>query len=150
MIKDWVNPFISFPARILIFATTIVLMAIVAIIYINRHLEQRLAGLVAERIKAISVSVDLAQSSFPSGEYIHDLLREDGRITVGMEETHIIHKIIVIEDNDRIIDSADPSDIGKTAKDALGDLMSHIRRSRYSMADNSREAIFIDAASHSN
>ncbi|HEV2664883.1 MAG TPA: ATP-binding protein, partial [Blastocatellia bacterium] len=122
-IKDWVNPFSSFRARILIFATAIVLTAIAAIYYINRHLEQRLAGLVAEHIKAISVSVDLAQSSFPSGEYLDDLLEKDGRITVGMEENHIIHKISVVDANERVIDSTDPDDIGKTSKDVLGDLM---------------------------
>jgi signal transduction histidine kinase len=103
MIKDWANPLSSFRARILIFVTAIVLTTIVALYSISRHLEQRLAGLVAEHVKAISVSVDLAQSSFPSGEYIHDLLREDGRITVGMEENHIIHKIIVVDANDRVI-----------------------------------------------
>src|SRR5262245_8074126 len=123
MIKDWVNPFSSFRARILIFATAIVLTAIAAIYYINRHLEQRLAGLVAEHIKAISVSVDLAQSSFPSGEYLDDLLEKDRRITVGMEENHIIHKISVVDANERVIDSTDPDDIGKTSKDVLGDLM---------------------------
>ncbi len=123
MIKDWVNPFSSFRARILIFATAIVLTAIAAIYYINRHLEQRLAGLVAEHIKAISVSVDLAQSSFPSGEYLHELLVKDGRITVGMEENHIIHKISVVDANNQVIDSTDPGDIGKTSKDVLGDLL---------------------------
>src|SRR6266542_3495273 len=64
MIKDWINPFISFRARILIFVTIIVLTTIAAIYFISRHLEQRIAGLVAEHIKEISVSVDLAQSSF--------------------------------------------------------------------------------------
>jgi signal transduction histidine kinase len=122
MIKDWVNPFSSFRARILIFATAIVLTAIAAIYYINRHLEQRLAGMVAEHVTAISISVDLAQSSFTSGAYVHELLERDGRITVGMEEIHIIHKIIVVDADDRVIDSADPDDIGKTSKDVLGDL----------------------------
>ncbi len=123
MIKDWINPFISFRARLLIFVTIIVLATIAAIYYINRRLEQRVTGLVAEHIKAISVSVDLAQSSFPSGKYIHDLLSKDGRITVGMEESHIIHKIVVVDADNRIFDSANPDDIGKTSKEVLGDLM---------------------------
>jgi hypothetical protein len=122
MIKDWFNPFISFRARILIFVTIIVLTTIAAIYYINRHLEQRIAGLVAEHIKAISVSVDLAQSSFPRGEYIHDLLKEDGRITVGIEENHIIHKIMVVDSDNRVIDSAESGDKGKTQEEALGAL----------------------------
>ncbi|MGH9769535.1 MAG: ATP-binding protein [Blastocatellia bacterium] len=119
MVKDWLNPFISFRARILIFVTIIVLTTIGAIYYINRHLEEQIAGLVAEHIKAISVSVDLAQSSFPRGEYIHDLLKEDGSITVGMEESNIIHKIVVVDADNRIIDSADSGDKGKTLKDAF-------------------------------
>lgn len=140
MIKDWINPFISFRARILIFVTIIVLTAIAAIYYINRHLEQRLAGMVDEHINAISVSVDLAQSSFPKGEYIHDLLREDGRITVGMEESHIIHKIIVVDADNRVIDSADPGDKGKPSKDVLGDLMPlDPAKTRPATADNGRK-----------
>jgi len=123
MIKDWVNPFVSFRARILIFVTIIVLTTIGAIYYINRRLEGRIAGLVTEHIKAISVSVDLAQSSFPKGEYIHDLLGEDGRITVGMEENHIIHKIMVVDANNRVIDSAESGDKGKTQEEALGGLV---------------------------
>ena len=122
MIKDWFNPFISFRARLLIFVTIIVLATIAALYYINRRLEERIAGLVAEHIKAISVSVDLAQSSFPKGEYIHDLLREDGRITVGIEEDHIIHKIMVVDANNRVIDSAESGDKGKSQEEALGDL----------------------------
>ena len=123
MIKDWINPFISFRARLLIFVTIITLATIAAIYSINRHTEQRIAGLVAEHIRAISVAVDLAQSSFPSGEYIYNLLRKDGRITVGLEESHIIHQIVVVDENNRIIDSANPYDRGKTSKEVLGDLM---------------------------
>ena len=122
MIKDRINPFSSFRARILIFVTVIVLTTIATLYFISRRLEQRLAGVVAEHIKAISVSVDLAQSSFPSGDYVYELLGRDGRITVGMEDIHIIHKIVVVDDNNRVIDSADPGDIGKTSKDALGGL----------------------------
>src|SRR5262249_55706243 len=82
MIKNWINPFISFRSRLLIFVTIIVLTTIAAIYFISRHLEQRIAGLVAEHINAISVSVDLAQSSFPTDLYIDELLKKDHRITV--------------------------------------------------------------------
>ncbi len=122
MIKNWINPFHSFRSRLLIFVTIIVLTTIASIYFISRHLEQRIAGLVAEHIKAISVSVDLAQSSFPSGEYIDELIEKDGRLTVGLEESHIIHKILIVDANDRVIDSAEPGDRSKTLKDALGDL----------------------------
>src|SRR5215467_2919405 len=122
MIKNWINPFISFRSRLLIFVTIIVLATIASLYFISRHLERRIAGLVKEHIKAISVSVDLAQSSFPSGLYIDELLEKDGRITVGREESHIIHKILIVGEDDRVIDSAEPGDRGKTLKDALGDL----------------------------
>jgi hypothetical protein len=52
MIKNWINPFISFRSRLLIFVTIIVLTTIAAIYLISRHLEQRIAGLVEEHIKA--------------------------------------------------------------------------------------------------
>jgi signal transduction histidine kinase len=122
MIKNWINPFISFRSRLLIFVTIIVLATISALYFISRHLERRIAGLVAEHIKAISVSVDLAQSSFPSGLYIDELLEKDGRITVGREESHIIHKILIVDADDKVINSAEPDDIDKTLRDALGDL----------------------------
>jgi signal transduction histidine kinase len=122
MIKNWINPFISFRSRLLIFVTIIVLLTIAAIYLISRHLERRIAGLVEEHIKAISVSVDLAQSSFLSDLYIDEMLEKDRRITVGREESHIIHKILIVDEGDRVINSAEPGDKGKTLKDALGDL----------------------------
>lgn len=122
MIKNWINPFISFRSRLLIVAMIILLAAIVSLYLISGHIERRIAGLVAERIKAISASVDLAQGSFPSGLYIDELLEKDGRITVGPEEGHIIHKILIVDADDKVINSAEPGDIGKTLKDALGDL----------------------------
>jgi signal transduction histidine kinase len=122
MIKDWVNPVSSFRARILIFATAIVLATIAAIYYINRHLEARIAGMVAEHINAISVSIELVQDSLASGRYLSDLIGEDGRITVGPEESHVIHQIILSDENGRIIDSAEEKDIDKNLKEVLGDL----------------------------
>ncbi len=62
------NPFFSFRARILIFVTIIVLTTIGVIYYINRHLEQRIASMVAEHINAISVKDvlgDLSPSNPP-------------------------------------------------------------------------------------
>jgi hypothetical protein len=117
MIKNWINPFISFRSRLLIFVTIIVLATVVSLYFISRHLERRIAGLVAEHIKAISVSVDLAQSSFPSGLYIDELLEKDRRITVGREESHIVHKILIVDADDKVINSAEPDDIGKTLRD---------------------------------
>jgi signal transduction histidine kinase len=122
MIKDWVNPFSSFRARILIFTTAIVLATIAAIYYINRHLEQRVTGMVAEHISAISISIELLQNSIASGRDISDLIDEDGRITVGPEESHVIHQIIFSDENGRIIDSAESEDIGKNLNEVLGDL----------------------------
>jgi len=122
MIKDWVNPFSSFRARILMFATAIVLATIGAIYYINRHLEQRVVGMVSEHISTISVSIELLQDSIASGRELSDVIDEDGRITVGPEESHVIHQIIFSDENGQIIDSAEPDDIGKNLKEVLGDL----------------------------
>jgi hypothetical protein len=38
-----------------------------------------------------------------------------------LEESHIIHKIVVVDADNRIIDSANADDIGKTSKEVLGD-----------------------------
>ncbi|HKX27912.1 MAG TPA: ATP-binding protein [Blastocatellia bacterium] len=122
MISKVFNPFHSFRIRILIFVTVIVMTTIVAIYYINQHLEQRIANLVEEHIDAISTSIDLVQTALPSSRYLYELVEEDGRITISLDEGHIIHRILISDDNGRIIDSADADDVGKNLKDVLGDL----------------------------
>ena len=90
--------------------------------FINRHSEGRIASLVAEQNRDTSLAVDLAQSSFPSGEYIYNLIQRDGRLRVGLDESNIIHRIIITDQDGRVIDSSESADVGKSIQQALGDL----------------------------
>jgi hypothetical protein len=45
---------------------------------LSRHLERRITNLVEEHLREVSLAVDLAQSSFPSGEYLYDIVPQDG------------------------------------------------------------------------
>ena len=124
MLRELSNPFFSFCARIVTFVTAILLVTIVVLYYVNSHSEKRITELVARHIKDISLAIDLAQTSFPSGQYLYELIPEDGRLDIGLDESHVIHRILIAEEGDRIIDSSEKGDINKQLKDVIGDLMS--------------------------
>jgi HAMP domain-containing protein len=65
----------------------------------------------------------MAQTSFPSGQYLYNLIPDDGRLDFGLDESHIIHRILIADEEGRIIDSADQNDIGKNLKDLINDLL---------------------------
>jgi signal transduction histidine kinase len=77
---------------------------------------------VEEHLREVSLAVDLAQSSFPSGDYLYNIVPQDGRINVGADESHIIHRILVADAEGRVYDSVERSDIGKTLDAVIGDL----------------------------
>ncbi len=116
------NLFFSFRARIVIFVMLVLLVTILVLFFINRHTEGRITQLVADHNRDTSLAVDLAQSSFPSGEYIFNLIQRDGRLRVGLDESYIIHRILVTSQDGRVIDSSERADVGKPIQQALGDL----------------------------
>lgn len=122
MIGKTDTPLLSFRAQIVAFTMLILLATIAVLYFISRHLEARLTSLVAEHINEVSLAVDLAQASFPSGEYLYNLIPRDGRLSVGLDESHIIHRIIVADADGRILDSAERRDIGRNLNDVVGDL----------------------------
>lgn len=116
------NLFFSFRARIVLFVMLVLFATILALFFINRHSEGRIASLVAEHNRDTSLAVDLAQSSFPSGTYIYDLIQRDGRLRVGLDESHIIHRILIADADGRVIDSSERADIRQPIQQVLGDL----------------------------
>ena len=116
------NLFFSFRARIVFFVVLILFVTILALDLINRHSEQRITQLVADHIRDMSLAVDLAQTSFPSGQYLYDLIPLNGQLRVGLEDNNIIHRILVADAEGKVIDSSERNDIDKTIQQTLGDL----------------------------
>jgi signal transduction histidine kinase len=113
-------PFFSFRARVVLLMTLVMLVTTAATYYINKHMERRVTSLVAEHIKAMSLSVDLMQSSLVAGEYLYNLVPKDGRLAVGLDESHIIHRIIFTDNDWQIIDSTERGDIGRRIQPVTG------------------------------
>jgi signal transduction histidine kinase len=116
------NLFFSFRARIVLFVMLVLFATILVLFFINRHSEGRIASLVADHNRDTSLAVDLAQTSFPSGTYIYNLIQQDGRLRVGLDESHIIHRILIAAEDGRVIDSSERADIGQPIQQVLGDL----------------------------
>jgi signal transduction histidine kinase len=116
------NLFFSFRAQIVTFTTVILLVTVASLYFLSSHLERRIARLVDEHIKEVSLAVDLAQSSFPSGDYLYNIVPQDGRLSVGLDESHIIHRILVVDAEGRVYDSVESRDIGKTLDAVIGEL----------------------------
>jgi signal transduction histidine kinase len=116
------NLFFSFRTQIVTFTTVILLGTIASLYILSSHLEHRITRLVDEHLREVSLAVDLAQSSFPSGDYLYNIVPQDGRLRVGLDESHIIHRILVVDAEGVVYDSVEPSDIGKTLDTVIGDL----------------------------
>ena len=116
------NLFFSFRAQIVAFTTVILLITVASLYFLSSHLEGRITSLVDEHIREVSLAVDLAQSSFPSGDYLYNIVPQDGRLSVGLDESHIIHRILVVDAEGRVYDSVESSDIGKTLDAVIGEL----------------------------
>jgi hypothetical protein len=78
MVSKPANLLFSFRAQIVAFTTLILLVTVAALYLLSRHLERRITNLVEEHLREVSLAVDLAQSSFPSGEYLYDIVPQDG------------------------------------------------------------------------
>ncbi len=120
--KEWLNPFSSFRARIVFFVLLVLAVTILVLSLFNRHAEQRITQLVANQLRDTSLAVDLAQSSFPSGQYLYKLIPQDGRLSIGLDESHIIHRLLVAAADGRVIDSSERGDVDQTIQQVLGDL----------------------------
>ena len=116
------NLFFSFRARLVLFVMLVLFVTIIVLLVMNRHAERRIAQLVSDHHRDTSLAVDLAQSSFPSGSYIYRLLEQDGRLRVGLDESHIIHRILIADAEGRIIDSSERADIDQPIGRILGEL----------------------------
>lgn len=116
------NVFFSFRTRIVFFALLVLLITILALSFLNRHTEERITQMVAEHIHDTSLAVDLAQTSFVSGQYIYKLLAQDARLRVGLDESHIVHRILLVDAEGKVFDSSESSDIGQPVQQVLGGL----------------------------
>ncbi len=116
------NLFFSFRARMVFFVMLALFITILTLYFINRHSEQRITQLVADHIRDTSLAVDLAQTSFPGGRYLYQLIPQDGRLSIGLDERYIIHRIVIADADGKIIDSSERDDLGKTIQQTLGDL----------------------------
>jgi signal transduction histidine kinase len=120
--RQSLNLLFSFRARLVLFVLLILFVTIVILLVINRHSERRIAQLVNDHHRDTSLAVDLAQTSFPSGSYIYKLIEQDGRLRVGLDESHIIHRILIADADGRIIDSSERADIDQPIDRILGEL----------------------------
>src|SRR5689334_22845448 len=120
--KDWLNPFTSFRARIVFFVLLVLSFTILVLFLLNRHSEQRITRLVAAHNRDTSLAVDLAQTSLISGQYLYNLIPQDGRLRVGLDESHIIHRILIAEEDGKVLDSSERGDLDQNIQQVLGDL----------------------------
>jgi len=124
MVKEKINPVSSFRTRILMFVTLIFIVTTLTNYYVNRYYEARVVNLVGEQLDDTSMAIDLAQSSFLTTNYLYDRVPDELRQRFGPDETHIIHRILVTEENGTIRDSLEKEDIRKNIVDVVEGLAS--------------------------
>ena len=116
------NPFSSLRARIVFFATAMLLVAICALYFINRRLEERSLHHMEEYMEAVTLAVGLAVSSFPSEQYLYETLEQQGEGRLTVAPGGIIRHILVVDEAGKIVDSTDRNDIGTLLQAGISNL----------------------------
>ncbi|MCI0660522.1 MAG: ATP-binding protein [Acidobacteria bacterium] len=119
MQTEKINPIFSFRARILLFVTLIFIVTTLTNYYVNRYYEARVVSLVADQLNDISLAIDLAQSSFLSTDYLFQRVPDELRERFGLDESHIIHQILVTDEQGKILDSLEKDDKDKNIVDVI-------------------------------
>jgi signal transduction histidine kinase len=124
MFKEKTNPIFSFRTRILMFVTLIFIVTTLVNYSINRYYETRIVNLVGDTLDDTSLAIDLAQSSFLNEDYLYDRVTAELRQRFGPDENHIIHRILVTNEDGRIRDSLEKDDYGKNIIDVVKGIVS--------------------------
>ena len=119
MQTDKINPIFSFRARILLFVILIFIVTTLTNYYVNRYYEARVVNLVADQLNDISLAIDLAQSSFLRTDYLYERVTDELRERFGLSESHIIHQILITDEQGKILDSLEEDDKDKNIRDVV-------------------------------
>ncbi len=94
-----------------LFIAAMLVVTTLALQVINQRLQARLTGQVGEHIDEITVAIDVALRSRNSNLFLDEFIAEESRGRLSVSPESIVHRILVVDENGKVIDSTTPEDI---------------------------------------
>ncbi|MEP7274096.1 MAG: ATP-binding protein, partial [Acidobacteriota bacterium] len=118
------NPFTTFRVQMVVFMTITLLVTILVLSLVNQRLERRTTSQVDEYIQAITLANDVVYQSFSSGTYLYELVNNPDRSSLVVNDKSIIRDILLVEEDGKVYDSTERSEIGRQLTAAIKDVPS--------------------------
>jgi signal transduction histidine kinase len=105
-----------------LFITIMLVVTGLVISIINQRLESRTTQLVGEYIEAITLATETVSHSLSEGLYIYNLVNQPDDESLVIDSESVIRHILVIEEDGKIFDSSDRSEVGKQFQAIIKDI----------------------------
>ncbi len=107
-----------------VFMTITLLVTILVLSLVNQRLERRTTSQVDEYIQAITLANDVVYQSFSSGTYLYELVNNPEQSSLVVNDESIIRDILLVEEDGKVYDSTERSEIGLQLTAAIKDVPS--------------------------
>jgi signal transduction histidine kinase len=124
MLNKLLKPFSSFRAQMVSFIAVMLVVTGLVISIINQQLENRTTQQVEEYIQAITLATETVSRSFSEGQYIYNLVNQPESDSLVISPESFIRHILVVEEDGKIFDSSDRSDVGQQFQSKFKDIPS--------------------------
>ncbi len=109
----------SFRAQMVAFIALTLLVTGIIIFLINRQLEVRTTQVVEDYIQFIPRALDVVNRSLSEGQFLYNLVDPARPDSLPVDSESVIRRILIVEDNGKIFDSTDRSDLGQQLKSVV-------------------------------
>ena len=100
--------FSSFRAQMVFFVAAMVLLTTIALQVINQQLERRITITAEEQFNDVNRAIDLAVNSFPSNQYLYDIIEEEN---LSFTPQSTVQNIFIVAQNGDVINSTSRADM---------------------------------------
>lgn len=111
--------FSSFRAQMVFFVAAMVLLTTITLQLINQQLERRIIITAEEQFNDVTRAIDLAVNSFPSNQYLYDIIEEEN---LSFTPQGTVQNIFIVNQDGDVINSTSRADMDSKLRPGIADL----------------------------
>lgn len=111
--------FSSFRAQMVFFVATMVLLTTIALQVINQRLERRITITAEEQFNEVNRAIDLAVNSFPSNQYLYEIVEEEN---LSFTPQSTVQNIFIVDGHGDVINSTSKEDMDSRLRPEIANL----------------------------
>ncbi|MBS1808196.1 MAG: HAMP domain-containing protein [Acidobacteria bacterium] len=109
----------SFRAQMVFFVAAMVLLTTVALQFINQQLERRITITAEEQFNDVNRAIDLAVNSFPSNQYLYEIVEEEN---LSFTPQSTVQNIFIVNQEGDVINSTNKEDMDSQMRPEIANL----------------------------